>query len=248
VLLGEPPPTSYDLNFRVGPIPVRVHPLFWLVAAAMGLSMPGAAGLLAWVAAVFVAVLLHELGHALAMRACGFHSSIMLYWLGGLTSQHSAGFQGSRGSGTLAQVFIAAAGPGAGFLVAALLVACLRLGGQRVELEWNGWFDLDIYVGLIGSRPGTYFVDSLLFVSIYWGIINLLPVYPLDGGQIAREVLVATSRDGLRQSLALSAIAGAAMAVVGVMELRSIYVGLFFGYLAYASLVTWQSIWPGKKF
>ena len=38
MILLEPGHTPYDLHFRVFGIPVRVHPMFWLVAAIMGLS------------------------------------------------------------------------------------------------------------------------------------------------------------------------------------------------------------------
>ena len=48
----------------------------------------------------------------------------------------------------------------------------------------------------------------MLYVNIFWGLVNLLPVYPLDGGQIARELLeLASPADGVRQSLWLSVIA-----------------------------------------
>jgi len=47
-------------------------------------------------------------------------------------------------------------------------------------------------------------IQQLLFINVLWGIVNLLPVYPLDGGQIAREVLVAVNpRAGIQQSLML---------------------------------------------
>ena len=35
-MLGMPEPTAYDLRFRLLGIPVRVHPLFWIVMAVMG--------------------------------------------------------------------------------------------------------------------------------------------------------------------------------------------------------------------
>jgi Zn-dependent protease len=41
--------------------------------------------------------------------------------------------------------------------------------------------------------------------SVYWALLNLVPVYPLDGGQIARELFVRFGRrDALRESLSLS--------------------------------------------
>ena len=60
-------------------------------------------------------------------------------------------------------------------------------------------------------------VDTLLWVNIFWGLINLMPVFPLDGGQVARYAWL--KRDpwgGVRKSLWLSVIAGVLVAVVGL--------------------------------
>ena len=87
MLLGEPPRTPYDLNFSLFGIPVRVHPLFWLVTLLLGYelaAMPPRC--LTWIIAVFSAILVHEMGHALAMRAYGFQPWITLYGMGGLTA------------------------------------------------------------------------------------------------------------------------------------------------------------------
>ena len=86
-----------------------------------------------------------------------------------------------------------------------------------------------------------------------WGALNLLPIYPLDGGKISRELLLLfDSRDGIRQSLILSMIVAAGLAIfvlartVDFQNLRSIdfrdlLVPAFFGYLAYSSYQTLQS-------
>ncbi|MGZ6099268.1 MAG: site-2 protease family protein, partial [Myxococcaceae bacterium] len=81
------------LRFRLGSIPVLVHPGHLLFALALGLSavsgsqpLAPAAVVVIWVALVFVSVLLHELGHALAFRAFGYRSSIQLLMFGGVTT------------------------------------------------------------------------------------------------------------------------------------------------------------------
>jgi hypothetical protein len=69
-----------------------------------------------------------------------------------------------------------------------------------------------------------------------------MPLYPLDGGQIARELFLrANPHDGIRQSLILSIITGACLAVVGAVTLRSLLATLFFAYLAYTSYMTLQA-------
>lgn len=242
MLLGEPPRTQADLNFWLFGIPVRIHPFFWLVALLLGARSENAAELLTWVVALFVSILFHEFGHAMAMRAYGFHPSITLYGLGGLTAYNPAGGYHSRGSGPLGQVVISAAGPGAGFVLAAVVVAAIMLSGNLVQFQPGGAYGVRIGMDQVGSPIFTDLLWSILFISIIWGIVNLLPVYPLDGGQIARELFLKLNpREGIRQSLILSAITGVALCVIGLVLWRSVFVALLFGYLAYMSYATLQA-------
>ena len=60
-------------------------------------------------------------------------------------------------------------------------------------------------------------INNLFWICVLWGVVNLLPIYPLDGGQIAREILLKFNpRDGIRQSLMLSILAAGAMALFGL--------------------------------
>ena len=79
MFLIEPQPTAYDLQFRVAGIPVRVHPLFWLMTLILGAQGKPGPELLIWVAVVFVSVLAHELGHACLHRYFGQPARIVLY-------------------------------------------------------------------------------------------------------------------------------------------------------------------------
>lgn len=243
MFLGEPPRSEYDLGFSLFGIPVRIHPMFWVIAIFLGIQSRDLISLLAWVAAVFIGILIHELGHALAMRAYGFYPWITLHGFGGLTSYNPGGSYRSAGHGGLGQVVITAAGPGAGFLLAAVLVVVLRMTGHDVAILrlWKviPWPQLG---DIVGSVALTEFVDSLLFISIIWGVINLLPVYPLDGGQIAREVfLKINARQGVRWSLHLSIATAAGMALIAMTQWGSLFTTLFFAYLAYSSYVALQS-------
>jgi Zn-dependent protease len=224
MLLGEPPRTQYDLNFSFFGIPIRVHPFFWLIALLMGSSRKEPLAVLIWIVAVFLAILVHELGHALVMRAYGFYPWITLYGMGGLTS-HNQGHDGySKGSGALAQVLISLAGPAAGFLLAAVLVLGLML---------TGGFSNPRLADLIGC---------ILFICIVWGVINLLPIYPLDGGQIAREIFLKLSpQGGIQYSLMLSVVAAILTAIAGFILLHDLFVVLLFGYFAFTSYATLQA-------
>jgi Zn-dependent protease len=239
VLLGEPSRTALDLNFQLFGIPVRVHPFFWIMAAFLGSQGRDAREVLIWVVAVFVGVLVHELGHATAMRSYGLWPWITFFGLGGLTSVNPSLVHRSRAGSAWAQVLISLAGPLAGFFLAAAIIAILRLAGRHVL------FVLPNPVPFLGSiRPPELgeFIWDLLAVSIYWGILNLMPIYPLDGGQIAREILVAFSpRGGIVISLVISLIVAGAMAVVGIVLWKSMWTGIFFGYLAYSSYATLQA-------
>src|SRR5512134_3918704 len=125
LLFQELPPTRYDLRFSVAGIPVRVHPLFWLIALLFG-STGDLRMLPVWIVAIFVGILVHELGHALAFRRYGQRSHILIHFMGGLTIPEPVSWgSGYANVGLTAnqQIFISLAGPVAGFLLAALLLA-----------------------------------------------------------------------------------------------------------------------------
>ena len=70
MLLGEPARTPYDLHFRLLGFPIRIHPAFWIVALLMGFYGGDNEPLtvLAFMVAVLVSIIVHELGHALMFR------------------------------------------------------------------------------------------------------------------------------------------------------------------------------------
>jgi membrane-associated protease RseP (regulator of RpoE activity) len=76
----------------------------------------------------------------------------------------------------------------------------------------------------------------MLWVNVFWGLVNLVPVYPLDGGSVTRNVLIqADPIDGVRKSLWISVIAGGLVALAALIFLRSIFMALLFGLLAFQS-------------
>ena len=250
MILGEPPRSAYDLHFRLFGIPIRVHPFFWLLCVLLMANRLLHASnvrdflflLVPWVAAVFVGVLVHELGHAAAMRAYGRFCWITLYGFGGLTSSNFDGNYGERSSATLSQIITSVAGPAAGFALAAAVVLSIQLTGHRIEFAWGLPHGLQIAMERIGTELFTDFLYYVLVVSIYWGVLNLLPIYPLDGGQVAREVLLKFSpREGIARSLMLSVATAGGMAVVGLLVWRDLFVAILFGYLAWSSFATLQA-------
>ena len=84
MIIGEPPRTQADLNFHAFGIPIRIHPMFWVLTLLLGMRYPKPEVLLAWLLAVLISILIHELGHAMAFRYYGVASYIVLYSFGGL--------------------------------------------------------------------------------------------------------------------------------------------------------------------
>lgn len=193
-MLVEPNRTAYDLNFRLFGTPIRVHPLFWLGAALLGADFLniGLVYLLVWIAAVFVSILVHEFGHALAFRWFGTGSQIVLYVFGGLAIPWNGV------AGKWRRIMISLAGPAAGFIL------CGLVWGSNQAFVWAP-------DPPEGSLSVWLFYRIMIFINLYWGIFNLLPVFPLDGGQVCKEVCAGIwPRNGVRIALEISvAVAGA---------------------------------------
>jgi len=245
MLFGEPARTPYDLNFSLFGVPVRIHPMFWLIALLTTCQEKAIVAIFTWIMAVFLAILLHELGHALVLKKFGHRPWIILYALGGLTAHDPRDSRRFGKHDSLEQIVVSAAGPVAGFLGAACLVLALFAAGRGEELlfgdPWGllprlklhfpiSWFDV--------------FLNDVFYVSIFWGLINLLPIYPLDGGQIAREIFLKVRlRGGIRESLLLSLVAAVAMALYGLKQ-QNYFVAVLFASLAYGNYSALQS-WNG---
>ena len=144
MFLNEPPPSRGEIHFVLFGFPVRVHPFFWLATLFLGSNSENLQSLLAWIAAVFVAILVHELGHALVMRAYGLRPAITLHGLGGVTSD--------RGSGQFVprlyafeQILISLAGPAAGFLLAAVVCGILAAVGRPAIPEFGPPYGIRLY-------------------------------------------------------------------------------------------------------
>jgi stage IV sporulation protein FB len=229
VLIGNLPPTQFDLNFRLAGIPVRVHPLFWLLALVLGLNLPPAL-LVIWIPVVFVSILVHEMGHAVVIRSFGWWPSILLYTFGGL-----AFYQQSRRD-PRKQMIISLAGPAAGFALAGLIVVALNATGHPVHFTFgHSLSGIDWDLPPLGNRNLLALVAFLLEVNIFWGLFNLLPIFPLDGGQFLRDLLTwMRVPDALVKSLWVSVIVAIACAVY-MIQLKLFFNAMLLGSLAFSS-------------
>ena len=218
-MIGRIPETKFDLRFRIGPIPVRVHPIFWVtgVFIVWGLYRDDPPMLLMAVAAVFVSVLVHELGHATMTRLYGWPSEIVLGFFGGYAT--------TARTSTGRNLVVLFAGPTAGFLLAgAAYLGLLGLAG------------VDDVPQRLAQTLG-----FLVFINIAWSVLNLVPVLPLDGGQIVREILVwFNPRRGEQRAMLLSAVVGAVTAAYGYLQLGQMFLAILFGLFAYQNFAGWQ--------
>jgi Zn-dependent protease len=202
-VLAEPDRTPYDVNFRLLGFRVRIHPLFWLATVLLGSNAlrEGLSYLAVWVAVVLVSITVHELGHALAFRRFGSNAHIVLWMIGGL----AVGSPEVRGRGR--RIFVSLAGPLAGFVLFGLVY------GSHLLTNWGA--------SPVGEVRDLY--RQLVFVNLAWGLVNLLPVYPLDGGQVSRELCEGKWRGrGLLVSLKISIGVAATLAIYSIIcELES---------------------------
>lgn len=171
-MIGGEQPTPLDVRFPLGPIPVRVSVLFWLIMALLGWGVVGDVpnrwvNLLVWVGCGFVSILVHELGHAVAYLLFGSRSAITLHGFGGYAQADVE----PRSAG--ARMLVALAGPVAGYAVCGLAFAGLWAVGTNPA----------------GLHPYALNALTYLFVmNLFWNTFNLLPILPLDGGRVFREV------------------------------------------------------------
>jgi Zn-dependent protease len=173
------------MTFHLGKIPVRVLPSFFLLMLFFNIdSSP--ARLALWAGVVFVSILVHELGHATVCLAYGLEPRIELHGMGGTTSWSP------RPLAPLAagqQIAISLAGPFAGFALYALVLG-VKASGQ-----------------VPASPMASMLFADLAFVNGTWGVVNLLPMLPLDGGNaLAQGLNALTKGRGERPALITSMV------------------------------------------
>jgi stage IV sporulation protein FB len=227
--------TPYDLRFRLLDIPVRIHPMFWLISAVLGWRDGNLPAVVLWVACVFVSILVHEYGHALTARAFGSSPSVVLWGLGGLCYSQSDRQTPAQ------RIAVLLGGPGAGFLLAAAVMVVysvvfgiaprehvevaaslvgLHVGGPAIAPSFHSVIAASIYVNFI-------------WINVMWGLVNLLPVWPLDGGQIAEVILSQVNRyKGTRWAHVISLVCAGCLAVATYYVTQELYYSIFFASFA----------------
>lgn len=204
------------IRFSLFGIPVRVHPFFWLTLAVIGGALSADSPeaifrILLFLLAGFISILVHEFGHALTARKFGARSEIVLQAFGGY-----AAYSGVRM--TRPQSFmITAAGPA---VQIGLGIAVLMVIPGLPELNQNA----------------LYFLVVLYWISLVWALLNLLPVLPLDGGQMLNAVL---GPDRIKTTLWISLIVAATAGLLLYLLFKSLLAPIFMGMFAWQA---WQAL------
>lgn len=210
-----PSSTGSGLQFTVGGIPVTIGLSVVLLLGFLGFQLGDPVRIALWVVIGIASILLHELGHAVAARAAGSAPEIHLAGLGGVTSYRPS--QRTQGRGW--SFAISLAGPAVGLVLGLIAVA---LGAPCCGVA-------------VGAPTGEFALSVFVFVSLVWSVMNLLPILPLDGGQILAALLPGTpSRRRQRAAVVGAVVGGAATAAALVW-------GLTFAALL-GGLLTWQNV------
>lgn len=200
-----------------GPIPITIHPMFWLLAGALGwMNGNNLATTLIWMGIILVSVTVHELGHALTAVAFGQKASIDLVAFGGLTQRKGGKLRPWQ------HFVVVMNGPLAGFLL------CL------LAYYAKNWFSGSHYILL-------YVLSITAAINLFWTVLNLLPIQPLDGGKLVEIILEKLfGMRGLKISYFVSIVLAAIMALV-FFSYQSFLAGCIFMLLGYESYRMWQS-------
>jgi Zn-dependent protease len=182
---SEPPPQpEARRGLEVFGFPLRIDPFFFVTAWLIG-GRREPQWMIVWVAIVLVGVLAHELGHAFAGRRLGMQPWIRLMAFGGMT-----GWLRPRPLTPGQQIMISAAGPAVGITIGGVtLVAAMA--------------------GLFATAPPfvTRLASDVIWVNLGWGVLNLLPILPLDGGHIISSMAeMVAGRRGLVAARAFSVV------------------------------------------
>jgi Zn-dependent protease len=213
-----------SLRFRLFGFPVAIGVDFLLITLLIGMGNRPGAYLLEWLFVVAVSILIHELGHAFAVRSYGITPEIRLWGMGGLTI---FGFVlPPRKS-----ILVSLAGPLVGIPVAVVVM---------VIRPW-----------LPDMEPIRTIVNDLIFVNLWWGLLNLLPIAGLDGGHVVTDLfLIAMGERGRRPGLAFVGLASVVVAIgavfAGIVYLAVVI--LFFGLMnPEPYLVLWRLVSGGSR-
>lgn len=238
--------TSWTLRFSFMGISVRILPISWVVLALLGGAMgvndsADLTGVILFVVAGMLCLLVHEFGHALVGRGTGAAvEGIEIAGMGGTTAfsilpTHRVGY-----------MLMILAGPVASLLLGALLGVCF---GLQIGNVWAGvryaflmpWMDIlpldlqqQLTIGLYQHEVSPLLLQGYalgMLICFWWSVFNLLPLFPLDGGKLLGSLL-----NNYFIPCALGLVVSVGLAIWALVEGQWFNV-MIMGYLGF---INWQ--------
>jgi Zn-dependent protease len=210
--------------FRLFGFDVRVRLGFILFVGLIAFINPGPLGL--WLAAALaVFTLLHELGHAVAARSAGAEAAISLDFMAGYTS-----FRPTRPISKARRALISVSGP------AVQIVASLAV------------------LAAMGVNPlsSDSVRESEATIAIWWagpviGLLNLIPVLPLDGGHLAQVGVESVLRRPALREMAIASVVITIAGAVATSVLGQPGFVIFVAFLLISQLQLLQATSPKRR-
>lgn len=181
--------------FTLRGIPVRVSLWFLLLVGYYAFSLRGGGlpVILAFTLALVISILVHEFGHALVARRFKLNPQVMLHGWGGLCMH-------DRAKSDRDDALIIAAGPAAGLALAGLVA--LAEAFIPLHIQANPFVNV--------------LIQYLWLINFWWSLINLLPLFPLDGGQLFRLGMLRLVKPSAKAERIVH-VTGIALAIAGLV-------------------------------
>ena len=210
--LGSIRGTSIDIDFS----------FFILVLLFVALNYNANLGIqyaLIWIPIIFVSVLIHELAHAAAIGLFGFGASqIVLGGMGGVTIN-------SRRARPWQDMVISVAGPASSFGLWALsLLLIYNVPVVRTDAM------------LAALMP------RMAWANLAWGMFNLIPTPPLDGGHATRDFfrMFLSERNAFIVATWIAIVVGGAIAVYFFALRRQFFIAFYVAWFVFMAFQRWQ--------
>lgn len=210
--LGSIRGTSIDIDFS----------FFILILLFVVLNYNPQAGIqyaLLWIPVIFISVLIHELAHAAAIGIFGFGSSqIVLGGMGGVTIN-------TRRARPWQDMFISVAGPFSSFALGFAVWGIILYAPQ---------YQNDAMLKAL--------LPTLVYANIGWGLFNLIPTPPLDGGHATRDFfrMFLSERNAFIVATWIAIVIGGAIAVYMFAARRQFFIAFYIAWFVFMAFQRWQ--------
>lgn len=171
------------LRFTLGSIPIRIQPTVLLVGVYVWFVSRSVEAAVVWTLALVVAVLTHELGHALVVKRVGSEPAVTVWALGGYTA-----WVPTPSIGWKQRFAISSAGSAMQLAVAASIWA-LGAAGLLGPTIQNAFGTNPFQLGGFGGGPVVGFLAIVVYLGMVWSLFNWIPIPGLDGAHMLRALL-----------------------------------------------------------